>query len=158
MRYFFIISFNLIFVNTIYAKDLIIDTAQKIVKDRVFNLDNGMKIIAFNLEGHTRNNLGYYGKTKCNGIREMHGNKLLNLNVICEVTFQDGSKVWSKSEREGDLNQAGVGKSKFIDATDKLKDLIGIECIYAVNKVLDSDFVKTKCKMTDNLFNKLKIQ
>ena len=35
---------------------------------------------------------------------------------------------------EGDLNQAGVGKSKFIDATDKLKDLIGIECIYAVNK------------------------
>ena len=158
MRYFFIILFNLLLVNFIYAKDLIIDTAQKIVKDRVFDLDNGMKIIAFNLEGHTRNNLGYYGKTKCNGIREMHGNKLLNLNVICEVTFQDGSKIWSKSEREGDLNQAGVGKSKFIDATDKLKDLIGIECIYAVNKVLDSDFIKTKCKMTDSLFNKLKIQ
>ena len=124
---------------------------------RFFNLNNGMKIIAFNLEGHTRNSLGYYGKTKCNGIREMYDNKLLNLNVICEVTFQDGSKIWSKSEREEDLNEARVGQSKFIDATDKLKDLIGIECIYVVNKVLDSDFVKTKCKMTDSLFNKLKI-
>ena len=158
MKYLFIIFFNILLVNSIYPKDLIMDTAHKIVKDQVYDLHNGMKIIAFNLEGHTRTNLGYYGKTKCNGIREMHGNKLLNLNVICEVTFQDGSKVWSKSEREGDLNQAGVGKSKFIDATDKLKDLIGIECIYAVNKVLDSDFVKTKCKMTDSLFNKLKIQ
>ena len=158
MKYFFIIFFNLLLFNSIYSKDLIMDTAQKIVNDRVYDLDNGMKIIAFNLEGHTRNNLGYYGKTKCNGIREMHGNKLLNLNVICEITFQDGSKVWSKSEREGELNQAGIGQSKFIDATDKLKDLIGIECIYAVNKVLDSDFVKTKCKITDSLFNKLKIQ
>ena len=88
----------------------------------------------------------------------MQVNKLFNLNQICEVTFQDGSKVWSKSEREGDLNQADVGQSKFIDATDKLKDLIGIECIYAVNKVLDSNFVKTKCKMIDRLFYKLKIK
>lgn len=158
MKFTFIIILNLLFINLIYTKDLISEGANKIIKDQVFNLNNGMKIIAFNLEGHTRNNLGYYGKTKCNGIREMHGNKLLNLNVICQVTFQDGSKVWLKSEREGDLNQAGVGKSRFIDATDKLKDLIGIECIYAVNKVLDSDFIKTKCKMTDSLFNKLKIQ
>ncbi|GIS23833.1 MAG: hypothetical protein CM15mP124_3130 [Alphaproteobacteria bacterium] len=59
------------------------------------------------------------------GIREMHGNKLLN-QCNLRSNAQDGSKVWSKSEREGDLNQAGVGKSKFIDATDKLKDLIGI--------------------------------
>ena len=80
MKYFFIILFNLLLVNFTYAKDLIIDTAQKIVKDRVFDLDNGMKIIAFNLEGHTRNNLGYYGKTKCNGIREMQDTKLLDLN------------------------------------------------------------------------------
>ena len=158
MRYFFIILFNLLLVNFIYAKDLIIDTAQKIVKDRVFDLDNGMKIIAFNLEGHTRNNLGYYGKTKCNGIREMLGNKLLDLNVFCEIIFQDGSKLWSKAERKGELNQSGIGQSKIIDATDKLKDLVGVECIYAVSKVLDSDFIKTKCKLTDGIFKKLKIQ
>ena len=158
MRYFFIILFNLLLVNFIYAKDLIIDTAQKIVKDRVFDLDNGMKIIAFNLEGHTRNNLGYYGKTKCNGIREMQDNKLLDLNVFCEITFQDGSKLWSKAERKGELNQAGIGQSKIIDATDKFKGLVGVECIYAVSKVLDSDFIKTKCKITDSLFNQLRIQ
>ncbi len=157
MKFTLIIILNLLFISSIYTKDLIIDGANKITKDQVFNLNNSMKIIAFNLEGHTRNNLGYCGKTKCNGIREMYDNKLLNLNVICEVTFQDGSNIWSKSEREGNLNQAGVGQSKFIEATDKLKDLIGIKCIYAVNKVLDSDFVKTKCKMTDSLFNKLKI-
>lgn len=102
-----------------------------------------MKIIAFNLEGHNRNNLGYFGKTKCNGIREMHDNKLLNLNLFCEVTFQDCSKIWSNCKREGDLNQAGIEKLKFIDATDKLKDLIGIEYTYTENKVLDSDFIKT---------------
>ena len=33
-------------------------------------------IIFFNLEDHKSNNLGYYGKTKCNGIREMQNNKL----------------------------------------------------------------------------------
>tara|TARA_E500000178_G_C16336467_1_gene451318 strand:- start:269 stop:436 length:168 start_codon:yes stop_codon:yes gene_type:complete len=37
------------------------DTEQKIVKGRVSDLDNGIKIIAFNLEGYTRNNLEYYG-------------------------------------------------------------------------------------------------
>ena len=158
MKYFFIIFFKLLLFNSIYSKDLIMDTAQKIVNDRVYDLDDGMKIIAFNLEGHTRNNLGYYGKTKCNGIREMQVNKLLDLNVFCEITFQDGSKLWSKAEREGELNQAGVGQTKIIDATDKFKDLIGVECIYAVSKVLDSDFIKTKCKITESLFNQLRIQ
>ena len=100
------------------------DTAQKIVNDRVYDLDNGMKIIAFNLEGHTRNNLGYYGKTKCNGIREMQVNKLLDLNVFCEITFQDGSKLWSKAEREGELNQAGVGKLKLLIQRINLKVLL----------------------------------
>jgi hypothetical protein len=147
MKYLFIIFFNILLVNSIYPKDLIMDTAHKIVKDQVYDLHNGMKIIAFNLEGHTRNNLGYYGKTK-----------LLDLNVFCEITFQDGSKLWSKAEREGELNQAGVGQSKIIDATDKLKSLVGVECIYAVSKVLDSDFIKTKCKITDSLFNQLRIQ
>ena len=158
MKYLFIIFFNILLVNSIYPKDLIMDTAHKIVKDQVYDLHNGMKIIAFNLEGHTRNNLGYYGKTKCNGIREMVSNRLLDLNVFCEITFQDGSKLWSKAEREGELNQAGVGQIKIIDATDKFKDLVGIECIYAVSKVLDSDFIKTKCKITDSLFNQLRIQ
>ena len=158
MKFTLIILLHLLFFNTIYTKDLIIDGANKITKDQVFNLNNGMKIIAFNLEGHTRNNLGYYGKTKCNGIREMRGAKLLDLNVFCEITFQDGSKLWSKAEREGELNQSGIGQSKIIDATDKLKNLVGVECIYAVSKVLDSDFIKTKCKITDSLFNQLNIQ
>ena len=100
MKYLFIIFFNILLVNSIYPKDLIMDTAHKIVKDQVYDLHNGMKIIAFNLEGHTRNNLGYYGKTKCNGIREMQVNKLLDLNVFCEITFQDGSKLWSKEEEK----------------------------------------------------------
>ena len=69
MKFTLIIILNLLFINLIYTKDLISEGANKIIKDQVFNLNNGMKIIAFNLEGHTRNNLGYYGKTKCNGIR-----------------------------------------------------------------------------------------
>jgi hypothetical protein len=66
--------------------------------------------------------------------------------------------VCSKSERKGDLNQASIGQSKLIEATDKLNDLIDIECIYAVNNILDSDFVKTKYTMTNSLFNKRKTQ
>ena len=31
-----------------------------------------------------------------------------------------------------------------------------INCIYAVNKVLDSDFVVTKCDIPDDLFEELK--
>ena len=40
------------------------DTVQKKVKGRVSDLNNGIKIIAFDLEGYTRNNLEYYGN--CN--------------------------------------------------------------------------------------------
>ena len=64
MKFTLIIILNLLFINSTYAKDLIIDGANKINNNKVFNLNNGMKIIAFNLEGHTRN-ICYYGKTKC---------------------------------------------------------------------------------------------
>ena len=158
MRLLYVLILQLLMIKFSYTKDLIIDSANTIVNDETYNLNNGKKIIAFNLKGHTRNNLGYYGKTKCNGIREMKNEKLLKLDVYCEITFQEGSKVWLKSERTGELNQAGIGQQKFIDATDKLKSLIGTKCVYAVNKVLDSDFVKAKCKISDTLFNKLKLQ
>ena len=158
MKIFIVIFFYFFLLHLTSAKTLIIDSASKITNDQVFNLNNGMKIIAFNLEGHTKNNLGYYGQSKCNGIREMQYDKLLKLNVFCEIIFQDGSKIWSKSERSGELNQAGVGRSIFIDASSKLKSLIGTECIYAVNKVLNSDFFKAKCKISEEIFNKLKIQ
>ena len=59
-------------------------------------------------------------------------------------------------ERKSELNKAGVGNVKYIDGTGVFKKLIGINCIYAVNKVLDSDFVVTKCDIPDDLFEELK--
>jgi hypothetical protein len=40
--------------------------------------------------------------------------------------------------------------------TGPFKKLIGVSCIYAVNKVLNSDFVVTKCDISQELFNELK--
>ena len=45
MKFTLIIILNLLFINSTYAKDLIIDGANKINNNKVFNLNNGMKII-----------------------------------------------------------------------------------------------------------------
>ena len=51
MKFSLILLLNLLFINSIYTKDLISEGANKIIKDQIFDLNNGMKIIAFNLEG-----------------------------------------------------------------------------------------------------------
>ena len=59
-------------------------------------------------------------------------------------------------ERKSEFNKEGVGNVKYIDGAGVFKKLIGINCIYTVNKVLDSDFVVTKCDLPDELFEQLK--
>ena len=110
----------------------------------------------FTIKGHFRNNTGIYGITDCNGYRETKENALLFLKVVCKNTTQHGDTFFTLGERKSEFNKAGVGNLKYIDGSGIFKKLIGTSCIYAVNKVLDSDFVVTKCDIPDGLFKQLK--
>ena len=110
----------------------------------------------FTIKGHFKNNTGVYGITDCNGYRETKDSALIFLKVVCKNTSQHGHTFFTLGERKSEFNEAGVGAVKYIDGTGPFKKLIGVSCIYAVNKVLNSDFVVTKCDISQELFNELK--
>ena len=121
-----------------------------------FQISNTTEYKIFTINGHFKNNAGIYGITDCNGYRETKESALIFLKVVCKNTSQHGDTFFTLGERKSEFNKAGVGDVKYIDGTGVFKKLIGINCIYAVNKVLDSDFVVTRCDIPDELFEELK--
>lgn len=110
----------------------------------------------FTIKGHFKDNTGVYGINDCNGYRETKDSALIFLKVVCKNTTQHGDTYLTLGERKSEFNEAGVGAVKYIDGTGPFKKLIGVSCIYAVNKLLNSDFVVTKCDISQELFNELK--
>lgn len=126
--------------------------------DGLYKLYDGRVFEASSLEGHIKNNLGNYGKIRCNSLIETKEDELIFLKVICEISLNDGNTIWTVLERSSSAFKAGVGESTVIDATGKYKKLKGTKCIYAVTKYKNSSFVKEKCKIKNNAFNELKIK
>ena len=124
--------------------------------DGLYKLEDGRVFEASSLEGHIKNNLGNYGKIKCNSLIETKEKDLVFLKVICEISINDGNKIWTVLERSSSSFKAGVGQSTIIDATGKFKKLVGTKCVYAVTKYKNSSFVQEKCKISDSIFDELK--
>ena len=142
--------------NFCFAGKLISESSGFLKNISSFQISNTTEYKIFTIKGHFKNNFGIYGITDCNGYRETKKSALIFLKVVCKNTTQHGDTFFTLGERKSEFNRAGVGNVKYIDGTGVFKKLIGINCIYAVNKVLDSDFVVTKCDIPDELFEELK--
>lgn len=138
------------------ASELVNEYNFAAVTDGIYKLEDGRKFEASSLSGHIKNNLGNYGNIRCNSLIETQKKELIFLKVICEITINDGNKIWSVLERSSEEFSAGIGESTIIDATGKFEKLIGIKCVYAVTKYLNSSFVKEKCKLKTGLLEELK--
>ena len=139
------------------SKELITESSGFIKNISLHRTSDTTEYKIFTIKGHFKNNAGIYGITDCHGYREIKNNALLFLKVVCEYITQHGDSFFTLGERKSEFNKAGVGNARYLDGTGLFKKLIGTKCIYAVNKVLDSDFVVTKCDVSDDLFDELKM-
>ena len=151
---FFLLIF--LIINTVSAGQLINEFNFSASTDGLYKLKDGRVFEASSLDGHLKNNIGSYGKIKCNSLIETKKSELIFLKVICEISLNDGNTIWSVLERSSSSFKAGVGESTVIDATGKYSKIIGTKCIYAVTKYKNSSFVKEQCEINDKIFSELK--
>ena len=96
--------------------------------------------------GAFSDNQGNIGSYQCNGVREATSKgKLIDINVLCEVTDKALDKFWMKAKRVTDKS-GGVGSYYIIDTTGKFKKIEGKTCAYAVTFFNEIIFVKAVCK------------
>ena len=150
--------FLLLYLNTtkLFTGQLVNEFNFSSSNDGIYKLDDGRVFEAASLQGHIKNNLGNYGKIKCNSLIETKNSELVFLKVICEISLNDGNTIWTTLERSSSSFKAGVGESTIIDATGKYSILKGTKCIYAVTKFKNSSFVQEKCSIKDKILNELR--
>ena len=94
---FFILVF--LIINTVSAGQLINEFNFSASTDGLYKLKDGREFEASSLDGHLKNNIGSYGKIKCNSLIETKKSELIFLKVICEISLNDGNTIWSVLER-----------------------------------------------------------
>ena len=157
MKYFLsIFIFSFLFLTQLYSAEIIIQGNSRVVYDDFIFTDNS-KYIIINQEGQWTDSIGNYGSNECKGlIKKDEKDVVYFLDVICELTDQNGVVTRRKFERTGSQIERGVGVSTIIDSTSKYKDeLIGTKCTYAVNRTKNMVFGKSVCKVSDELYKKL---
>jgi len=156
MKYIIVIIFNFFITSKTFSDQLINEFNFSASTDGLYELEDGRSFESSSLKGHIKNNIGNYGNIKCNSLIEKKKDELVFLKVICEISVNDGNKIWSMLERSRSSFKAGVGESTIIDATGKFKKLKGTKCVYAVTKFKKSSFVKEKCKLKAGVLSELK--
>ena len=156
MKYIILFFFSYLIIGKLFSDQLINEFNFSATIDGLYQLEDGRTFESSSLKGHIKNNIGNYGNIKCNSLIEKKIDELIFLRVICEISMNDGNKVWSVLERSSSSFKAGVGESTIIDATGKFKRLVGTKCLYAVTKFKKSSFVIEKCKLQDGVLSELK--
>ena len=158
MKYF-LISFLFIFLcDTLLSAELEVNSTSifNIINEK--KLPDGTHYRSFEVQGGQTYNTGKYARSNCSGNRVDKKDELVELNNICEIEFDDGNKMWTQLKRSNSDIDAGVGGSVILDGTGPYKKLKGTECLYAVSFLKEIVFTKTRCSISDKLFEELKTQ
>ncbi len=155
MKYLYVLIINF-YLLSLNAAEWTSSTFSKVtILDKVTLPDSSI-YTNFNQSGQVTNNLGKYGLSKCTGNRTDKKGKLLELIVYCEIELDDGNKYWTKVSRVSGDSDVGVSKFIFLGGTSSFNLLKGKSCTYAVSYFKDTIFGNNKCKISDELFKKLK--
>ena len=152
MKYFLIISFSLLLIalKSEDFKELIV-TGTDVTKTHTFDLGNNNKFSSFTTNGSWTDNYGNYGFNRCMGIINKNPNNV-DLNFMCEMEDKNGYKIWLISKRNSETQSSGVGSYEIVNATIPKKELfIGKKCTYAVKYLRETNFNKSKCKISKEL-------
>ena len=152
MKFFISILVSLLLI-TVSAEDNkeYIVTGSDITETKTFELENKSKFSSFTVNGSWTDNYGNYGFTKCMGIINKNS-KNVELYFMCESEDKNGYKTWSISRRKSEVQTSGVGSYEIVDSTIPKKELyIGKKCTYAVKYLKETNFYKSKCKISEEL-------
>ena len=126
-------------------------TGSDITETKTFELENKSQFSSFTVNGSWTDNFGNYGFNKCMGIINKNF-KNVELYFMCEREDKNGFKIWSINKRKSGIQNSGVGSFEIVDATiPKKKLLIGKKCTYAVKYLKETNFYKSKCKISEEL-------
>ena len=159
MKFFlsiFILSF--LFSTQLYSAELESNATSIFTIINEKKLPDGTHYRSFEVKGGATYNIGKYARSNCSGNRVDKKGELVELSNICEIEFDDGYKIWTKLKRSDSDVDAGVGGSIILDGTGPYKKLKGTECLYAVSFLKEIVFTKTRCSISNKLFEELKTQ
>ena len=146
----FIFLFLILMAKADDKKEYIV-TGSDTTKTESFNLENKSKFSSFTVSGSWTDNFGNYGFNKCMGTINKNL-KNVALNFMCEREDKNGYKIWTISKRNSETKTSGVGTFEIVDATIPKKELfIGKKCTYAVKYLKETNFYKSKCKISEEL-------
>ena len=128
-------------------------TGSDITETKTFELENKSQFSSFTVNGSWTDNFGNYGFNKCMGIINKNF-KNVEFYFMCEREDKNGFKIWSINKRKSGSQNSGVGSFEIVDATIPKKELfIGKKCTYAVKYLKETNFYKSKCKISEELSN-----
>ncbi len=153
MKYSYItLLLTLLVTNICHANEYLFEFASKFTTNKI-TFPDSTEYVQIQGDGSWQDNLGDYGKIYCLAQVEI-SNGNADLNAVCEAQNQNNIRFWIALKRSSEM-QAGVGIAQFIAGELHYKNLIGIQCPYAIQYYEDMSFYKQKCKLEDDVFNKL---
>ncbi len=146
----FIVLFFSYSLNAENMKEYIV-TGSDVTKTKSFDLGNKNTFSSFTVNGSWTDNYGNYGFNKCMGIINKNYDNV-ELYFMCEREDKNGYKIWTISKRKSETQTSGVGSFEIVNATIPKKELfIGKKCTYAVKYLKETNFYKSKCKISEEL-------
>ena len=153
-----IFIFSFLFLSQSYSAELESNATSIFTIINEKKLPDGTHYRSFEVQGGITYNTGKYARSNCSGNRVDKKGELVELSNICEIEFDDGNKYWTRLKRSDSDVDAGVGGSVILDGTGPYKKLKGTECLYAVSFLKEIVFTKTRCSISNKLFEELKTQ
>ena len=143
----FLFSFFILFKALSFDYVRTINGKRNIIKS--FEISKSEKFVNFTLDGTFTDNLGNYGYTESSSIVILKNNQVVKLEGYGYSTYQNKEIIYSRGQRNQQEQDSGVGKNKAIGATGSLKDLIGMECTYAIKFFENYFYWLQKCNITE---------
>ena len=114
-----------------------------------YDMSASDKFVNFTLDGTFTDNLGNYGYLESNSTVLLKNNQVVKLEGYGHSTYQNDETMYGRGMRKQQEQNSGVGKTEIIGAIGSLKDLIGMECTYAIKFFKDYFYWLEKCIITE---------
>ena len=144
-----IIIFIILYSSAILSNDYKIDIHGKIVSNEKHKYSDNSYFSILEIDGTFTDNFSNYGNFNALVSLEIENSELKQHFFSTQLTYQDGSIFYGQGSRTSKEFEQGTGKLLITTANQKLKELIGVKCVYAINFFKSTSFTLTKCKITD---------
>ena len=132
-----------------YTFDYITDMQAKRKVISTYPITLKKKILYFKLDGTFKDNLGNLGVVDTTNILILQNNNVINLEAYGKIQYQNGEIIYTKSLRNQQEQETGVGHTTYISASNSLVALIGVKCTYAAKYYEENIFLIQKCRLSE---------